>query len=337
MIRCVVGLVASACCLLALATSEARSAPSELRIGVQFGIGYLPIYVARDLDLINRNLATKGVAPVKVTIQNVAGAPQINDGLLSRTMDLGCGGISAMMVAWDKTKGAGDNAMRGVVALSSMPYELFTVDPSVKSLSDLSDRNKIGLPAVKVSIPAIFLEMAAARLYGAENYRKLDPLTVSLAQPDGAIALMSGSGTVDSYVFAPPFNYQVAQEPRVHRVWSSAELAEQITSLSMWTTARCHRDNPALMAAVVAGVRDAVAAIRSDPRRAAQIFIAAEDSKLSVDFVTAALGHADLQFAIAPQNSLLFARFLVGTGAIKTAPSGWKDYFFPEIAAEHGS
>jgi NitT/TauT family transport system substrate-binding protein len=71
-----------------------------------------------------------------------------------------------------------------------------------------------------VSVPAIFLQMAAERLYGAGNHGRLDPLTVSLAQPDGAMSLLSGGGTVDSYVFAPPFNYQLSARPNI-RSWSS--------------------------------------------------------------------------------------------------------------------
>jgi len=217
-----------------------------------------------------------------------------------------------------------------------MPYELFTVDETVRSLADLSDKNKIGLPAIKVSIPAIFLQMAAARLYGQANYQKLDPLTVSFAQPDGAIALLSGGGAVDSYVFAPPFSDQVRDKPKIHRVWSSSELAGSITSLSMWTTARFRQDDPVTYAAVIDAVRDAVAVIRRAPRHAAEIFIKAENSKLPVEFVTAVLGHADLEFGIAPQNSLLLAQFLAQTGVVKSSPADWKDYFFPDIHAEPG-
>jgi len=322
----------TACALAAPALAE----PSTLRIGVQFGVGYLPVYVAQADDLVNQHLIAKGLKPIEIMIQNVAGAPQITDGLLSGTMDIGCGGISAMIVAWDKTKAAGGQAMKGMVALSSMPYELFTVDETVRSLADLSDKNKIGLPAIKVSIPAIFLQMAAARLYGQANYQRLDPLTVSFAQPDGAIALLSGGGAVDSYVFAPPFSDQVRDKPKIHRVWSSSELAGSITSLSMWTTARFRQDDPVTYAAVIDAVRDAVAVIRRAPRHAAEIFIKAENSKLPVEFVTAVLGHADLEFGIAPQNSLLLAQFLAQTGVVKSSPADWKDYFFPDIHAEPG-
>ncbi|MBV8168809.1 MAG: ABC transporter substrate-binding protein, partial [Alphaproteobacteria bacterium] len=107
-------------CLWSVVT-PARSETPELRIGVQFGVGYLPVYVAQADGLINKRLAARGLKPGAVTIQNVAGAPQISDGLLSRTMDIGCGGITAMIVAWDKTKAAGGQAMRDMVALSSMP------------------------------------------------------------------------------------------------------------------------------------------------------------------------------------------------------------------------
>lgn len=333
LIRIPVAVALAAFCLAAPAQGETTT----LRIGVQFGVGYLPVYLAQADGLINQQLAAKGLPPVEVTIQNVAGAPQISDGLLSRTMDIGCGGISAMIVAWDKTKAAGGQAMRGMVALSSMPYELYTVDPHVASLADLSDKNKVGLPAIKVSIPAIFLQMAAAKLYGPENWQKLDPLTVSFAQPDGVIALKSGGGAVDSYVFAPPFNYQVRDAPKVHKVWSSAELAGSITSLSMWTTTAFRHDNPQTYAAVIAAMRDAVAAIRAQPRHAAEAFIKAESSKLPIDLVAAALGEAGVEFGIAPQNSLLFAQFMAKTGSIKTGPADWHDYFFPDIKDEPGS
>jgi sulfonate transport system substrate-binding protein len=335
-LRAGAALVLATVCL-GPAGAPARSETTEARIGVQFGVGYLPVYVAQADDLINKHLAAKGLKPIEVVLQNVAGAPQISDGLLSRTMDIGSGGITAMMVAWDKTKAAGGQAMRGMVALSAMPYELYSVDPAVTSLADLSDKNKIGMTAIKVSIGAIFLQMAAARLYGPENYQRLDALTVSFAQPDGVIALLSGSGAVDSYVFAPPFNYQVRDKPKVHRVWSSNELAGSFTALSMWTTARFRQENPLTYAAVIDAVRDGVEIIRRDPRHAAEIFIKAEGSKLPVDFITQVLGKADQEFGIAPQNSLLLAKFLAQTGTIKSSPTDWKDYFFPDIQNEPGS
>jgi len=323
--------------LVAGAALPARAEPSTLRIGVQFGVGYLPIYVAQADGLINKHLAEKSLEPIEVTIQNVAGAPQISDGLLSRTMDIGSGGITAMMVQWDKTRAAGGQAMKGMTALSSMGYELYTVDPGVRTLGDLTETNKIGMTAIKVSIPAIFLQMATAKLYGIAQYKKFDALTVSLAQPDGVVALLSGKGAVDNYIFAPPFIDEVKDRPGVHRVWTSNDIVGSLTALSMWTTARFRDESPVTYNAVIAAVRDAVTVIRRNPRHAAAVFIAAEHSKLPVETVAATLATADKDFDIAPQHSLQLAQFLAETGQLKAKPTDWKDYFFPEIAGEPGS
>jgi len=79
--------------------------------------------------------------------------------------------------------------MLGLTALSSVPYELGTVDAKLKSLRDLdAQKNKIGLPSVKVGVPAIFLQTASEQISGV-GMRAFDALTVSLAQPDGAISL----------------------------------------------------------------------------------------------------------------------------------------------------
>jgi NitT/TauT family transport system substrate-binding protein len=324
--------------LAGFARVPADAEVAQLRIGVQFGIGYLPVYIAREAGLIDQRLTAAGLPPAPVTLVPVAGAPEINDGLLSRSLEIGSGGITAMMVAWDKTRASKETAMKGIVALSALPYELLTTDPAVTSLKDLSERNKIGLPAVKVSVPAIFLQMAAERLYGPGNHGRLDPLTVSLAQPDGATSLLSGGGTVDSYVFAPPFNYQLGERPNIRKVWSSTELTGgAITSLVLWTTARFHEENPQTFRAVVAATRDAVALIKSDRRRAAEIYIKTENSKLSVDAVAEMLARPENSFEIAPRHSLELAAFLSRTGLINASPARWQDYFFPEIANENGS
>src|SRR5258708_17629801 len=329
------------CAILALAVGSlgavrGHAEVSVLRLGAQFGLGYLPLYVARDAGLIEREMQQRGLKPVALELQNVAGATQINDGLLARTLDIGCGGITALMVAWDKTRGSGGQMMKGVAALSAVPYVLMTVDPAVQSLRDLSERNRIGLPAVKVSVPAIMLQIAAEKLFG--QFDKLDRLTVSLAQPDGAIALLAGSGSVDSYAFAPPFTLQVKDKPNIHQVWSSTEVfGTPTTALVAWTTAQFRQENPQTYAAFLAALKAASQLIREDRVRAAQIYLKAEASKLPVDLIVSALESADMRFGIAPENSAPLAGFLARNNMLRTAPMDWKDLFFPELHEEQGS
>ena len=82
----------------------------QLRIGTQFGLGYLPLYVADETHLFAKRMREQGIEPVPVEIVHVAGGPQINDGLLSGNFEIGSGGYTAMMVSWDKSRNAGDFA-----------------------------------------------------------------------------------------------------------------------------------------------------------------------------------------------------------------------------------
>jgi NitT/TauT family transport system substrate-binding protein len=332
-------LVGLAAALLAAGPLAARAQPKELRIGVQYGLGYLPLYVARDAGLFDKHMKAQGLEPIPVSILNFTGGPQIQDGLLSNSLDIGAGGITVLQIARDKTRGAGDQAMLGLTALSSVSYELWSADANLKTLRDLDpQKNKIGVTAAKVSVPATFLQMASEQVNGVGKHSAFDAMTVSLAQPDGLISLVAGGSTVDSYIFAPPFSQQMRDKPNVHRVWSSTELfGSPITALASWTTERFRRDNPKHVAAFVAAVRDAIEVIRTDKAQAAAIYLKAEPSKLPAEFFAKVLEDPDVRFTLAPENSVKIAEYLTRIGTLKQKPSDWKDTFFPEIHAENGS
>src|SRR5437868_55975 len=81
----------------------ARAQMKERRIGVQYGLGYLPLYVASRAGLFEKHMKAQGLEPVPVRIVNFTGGPQIQDGLLSQTLDVGAGGITVLLITRDKT------------------------------------------------------------------------------------------------------------------------------------------------------------------------------------------------------------------------------------------
>jgi NitT/TauT family transport system substrate-binding protein len=339
---CRMGLLgAAALAMLSLSGVAAWSETArQLRIGVQFGLGYLPLYVAKDAGLFDQRIREQGLDPVPVEFSHLAGGPQVNDGLLSESLEIGSGGYTAMMVYCDKTRSAGDSQLLGVTALSAVPYELFTVDPELKSLKDLQGgKDKVGVPSVKVSVPAIYLQMAAEQLLGPGHHTELDQYTVSLAQPDGVISLLSGGTSVSSYLFSPPFTQQVEGKPNIRKVWSSNELFESpATALVTWTTAKFHRENPKLVAAFIAAIRDAIALIERDPKRATAIYMQAEKTKLPPEFIAGVIADKkNLRFSLAPEQSGKIADFLFRTGSLKAKVPDWKTLFFPELRDEQGS
>ena len=132
--------------------------------------------------------------------------------------------------------------------LAAVPLD--TANPDIKSIKDFTERDRIAVPSIKVSVQAVLLQMAAAAAYGEENYAKLDPLTVSMSPPDATIALLSGAGGVSSAFSVPPFQFQQLEQNNIHTVLSSFDVLGPHTFTVAWTSARFRKDNPELYARI---------------------------------------------------------------------------------------
>ncbi len=225
-----------------------------------------------------------------------------------------------------------------MAALNSMPLYLNVIKPEIKTLKDLKPEDKIALPAVKVSIQAVTLEMAAAQAFGEEHYNKLDPLTVSMKHPDAMAAMLSGHSEIIGHFGSPPFQYQELEDKRVHRLVNSYDvLGGPATFNVVWTLKKFRDDNPKVYAAFLAALEDAMAFIKKDPHRAAQIYIGMEHSKLPVDFVEKMIRDPENVFTTTPQRMMKYAEFMHKIGAIENKPMAWTDFFFPDIHGAKGS
>jgi NitT/TauT family transport system substrate-binding protein len=69
--------------------------------------------------------------------------------------------------------------------------------------------------------------------------------------------------------------------------------------------------------------------------RGAAILEQSPDISLAFGYETAC-ATAVAKLTRAP-NTMKFARFMVTTGMLKSAPESWRDYFFPEIHSADGS
>src|SRR5438309_11903820 len=136
---------------------------SEINVAQQYGISYLPLMIMEDQKLIEKHARTLGVT-VTVGWAKFAGGNVMNDALLSDSLQFASGGVGPLVTLWARTRGNLD--VKAVGALNSMPLFLNTRNPNVKSIKDFTDKDKIALPAVKVSIQAITLQMAAEKAFG---------------------------------------------------------------------------------------------------------------------------------------------------------------------------
>lgn len=328
----------------AFALGAAFAAPSpslaqekEIRLAKQYSMGYLQFNVMEDQKLVEKHAAALGLSDVKVSWHTFNGPAAVNEALISGSIDIATGGTPGLLVLWGRTRGT-PQEVRGISALSSQPFLLNTRNPAVKTISDFKETDRIAVPAVKVSIQAIMLQMAAAKTFGAANFGKLDAQTVSMPPPDATAALLSGGSEVTSVFSVPPFQQQQLDKDGIHTVLNSYDVMDGPHSFTVaWTTAKFREQNPKLYKALVAAITEATDIVNKDKRAAAALWIKDSNSKLPLDFAARVVSGPQVRWTMVPENTMKFARFMGTNGMLKAPPESWKDYFFPEIYGMNGS
>ena len=225
----------------ALFALAARGEMSEIKVAQQFGISYLPLMLMEEQKLIEKHAKAAGV-DVSVSWARFAGGNVMNDALLSNSLQFASGGVGPLVTLWSRTKGNLD--VKAVSAINSMPIFLNTRNPNVKSIKDFTEKDKIALPAVKVSIQAVTLQMAAEKAFGEGQHGKLDAFTVSMSHPDAQIALLSGASEINAHFSSPPFQYQQLEKPGFHTVLNSFDvLGGPATFNVVWTASKFRSEN----------------------------------------------------------------------------------------------
>lgn len=324
-----VGTIAAAALLLA-STTAPRAEIGEITIAQQFGVSFLPLMLMERDALIEKHAKEAGVE-VKTNWQKVAGPSVINDGLLSGTVHFGAVGAPSLVTLWSRTKT--NVGVKGVAAMTSYPLYFVTRNPDLTSLKDLSDKDKIAVPSVKISTQAIMLQMAAADLFGQSNYQKFDEYTVSLSHPDAMVALMNNTSGVNAHFGTSPFYEQEMKFPGARLLTTSYDiLGGRASALVVITTSKFHDANPKVYKAFLAAQREAIDTINKDKRAAAKAYLdIAGDRRNTVDDIFAVINDKDYAFTLLPEKVFKTAVFMGKVGTVKDPPAKWQDLFFPDI------
>jgi len=318
------------------AATAAGEAP-EIRFARQFSMGYLQFNIMEHHQLLQKHAKAAGVGEVKVVWATFNSPAAMNDALLSGSVDIVSGGVPGLLTIWARTQGSA-NAVKGIAAFSSQPILLNTSNPKINRLADYTDQDKIALPAVKVSVQAMMLQMAAAKEWGEANYAKLDPITVGMSPPNSTIALLSGTSDITSVFSVPPFQYQQLEKPGIHTVLNSYEVfGGPHTFTVAWTTSQFRDKNPALYKALIAAFAEATEMLKADVRPASQYWIDNVKSKMTLDKVAEIAAGSQVKWTMVPESTMKYAEFMHSVGSIKVKPASWKDLFFPEVHDLPGS
>ena len=306
-----------------------------VRIAKQFGISYLPITIMESEKLLEKHATAAGLDVQPQWIQFTSGTP-MNDAIISGNLDFASGGVGPMITIWGKTRSS--FAVKGVAALNAMPLYLVSVNPKVKSIADLTDADRIALPAVKTSIQALTLQMAAERIFGPGQQYRFDALTVSMGHPDAQAAMLGEKSGINAHFGSAPFMYQELADPRAHKILDSYEvMGGPHTFNVVWAATKFHDENPKLIRAFIDALGDAEKILRDEPARAAAIYVKFDNSKMDVKEAERMIRLPENQWTIVPKNIIAYADFMHRVGALSVKPATWKDLFFPEMADLPGS
>jgi NitT/TauT family transport system substrate-binding protein len=323
---------------VAIATLCATSAGAEtrvVRIAKQYGISYLPLTIMEEKKLLEAEGKKRGL-DLSTEWVKFTGGPPMNEALISGNLDFASGGVGPLVTIWARTQN--NLKVKGVAALNSMPLYLNTIKPEIKSIKDFTEKDRIALPAVRVSIQAVILQMAAEKVFGKGQEHKLDAWTVSLSHPDGLAQMMSGRSEITAHLSSAPFQYQELADSRVHKVLDSFEvLGGPHTFNIVYATTKLYTENPKLIKAFIAALGEAMKEIKDDPAAAAALWVKADRSKLPVEEALRIIKLQENKWTMTPEKTMVFADYMARVGMVPVKATSWKDMFFDAIHNLPGS
>ncbi|WP_024560563.1 ABC transporter substrate-binding protein [Franconibacter pulveris 601] len=325
----------SAMALALLFATSAAQAEGQISIAQQFGIGYLILDVVRDQQLIEKQGKKQGL-DIKVDWRTLSGATAMNEALLSGALDVASAGVPPLLTLWDRTKGRQN--VKAIASLGSMPNYLLSNNPAVKSVKDLSNKDRIAVPAAGVGFQSRTLQIETAKLFGNADYKRFDKISVSLPHPDASAALIAGGSEISTHFSSPPFQYQALEHKNVHKILSSYDvLGGQATFNVLYTTQKFHDENPKTYRAFYDALAEAAQIINADKNKAAETYIRAEKSRLPLPLVQKIVNDPEISFTVSPERTFIYAQKLNELGVLKNKADSWKDYFFNEAWQNPGS
>jgi NitT/TauT family transport system substrate-binding protein len=330
-IRCTAAAIVAA----ALCCGPSRAETGTVRVATQFGLAYLPLIVMEHDHLWERQADKLGV---KITAEymRLGGGAALNDALISDSVDMVAGGTAPMLVLWDRTTTS--FKVKGVAALNSSPIDILTNKPNIKALADFGPEDRIAVPSIRSSLQALALMAAAERAFGPGQAGRLDTLTVAMQHPDAVAALASPNSQISGYVSSSPYQEILLQKPGIRKITDSFEAFGGPSTFSVvYAKDSFVQNNPKVMLAFYAALREAMALIAADRGGSIDRYIAVTHEKPDRALMEATLARPDFTFGIEPAATLQLAQLMKRVGLLKQEPTSWKAFFVEALHAGQGS
>jgi len=304
------------------------SAQEPVRIGIGFGLAFLPAYICEDLKLVEK-YGRQAHLDLKASYQRFLGARPMQAAVGANAIDVAPFGIAPFLSAWEKAKDTPQQIL-AVSGLTTLSPVLLTNRPEVRTLADFRTSDRIAIPSA--SAPQLYLlQMQSEKVFG--QYDKLRNQIVVLPHPDAVADLLSGNGRVAGYFSSAPFTEFALADGRVHKVLSASDVIDGKTSFLMLGATKAYvTAHPKAPEAVAKAMDEAARLIHDDPHRAAEIFLSHEPLR-TLDTAALAVILADIkdEFGSTVHGVAAFAEFMNRHGELKEPPQSWKEIVVPAL------
>jgi sulfonate transport system substrate-binding protein len=326
---------------LIVTLAPAFAGQQQIRIGMGYGLAFLPLYICEDLKLVEK-YAKAAQLDVKASFPRLMGAAQVQSAIASGVIDMGPFGTAPLLAAWERTKGTPQQIL-AVSGIAALPLVLLSNRPEEHSLADIKPADRIAVPTL-TSPQVQLLELQSEITFG--KYDRLRSQIVVMSHADAVDDLGEGAGQdssnnsrVTAYFSSPPYTQLALRDASVHPILNSTDVMNGKFSFLILGAAKAVIEAQPQMPEVVGkAIDEAARIIRDDPRRAAQIYLTHEPSgTLNGASMAAVIGGIRDEFGSAIYGVQTMADFMSRHGALKSPPRSWKDIVAPALLKSSSS
>ncbi|MGE0260139.1 MAG: ABC transporter substrate-binding protein [Alphaproteobacteria bacterium] len=317
-------------------TRRPRAETRTVRLLRPVDLSALPLLVMQHERLIERTAEAMGLGQVAVSWRAPEKAAP-GEALAAGQVDFTTIDLVPFLAVATAEPGNGA-AIRALGAIACRPYVLVTRNPAVRTIRDFAPRDRIAVPALNLSGPAVMLEMAAALEWGIDNRERLTRLAVAMPDDNAAAELIAGKGDLTAHFSRVPYVDRELAEPGILRVMDSFDIAGMHSGSVVAATSRFRDADPELCKAVLSALQQAAEFIEKSPGAAAEIYAGmAPDDDTPPEGLADMIGDPDLVYTAAPAGLMRIADFMHRIGRLPRRISDWRELFLPESRHLAGS
>ena len=245
-----------AAAFLSISGAPSQAETDHVRVGTQFGLNYLPLFVMEHERLWERHANASGV-PLRVEYARMGGGATLNDALLSDTVQVVAGGTVPMLLMWDLYGGRPE----GGRAIGAEPgHQRHAVQPPGGCFLNRPEGRRSHCDAGGEIVDA------GGHPDGCRGaYIRSGPsapvaiLTVSMQHPDALTTLLARSSQVTAYISSSPFQEMALRQPGIVKLTDNIEVFGGPSTLAVtYTKQRFVTDNPVVVGAYYAALEEAI-------------------------------------------------------------------------------